>query len=130
MDIVNRINYLMKLRGIDNVWQLAKVSGVPPTTLDGILNKDTRRNGPRIDTLEKICKGLEVSLIDFFNDGVKIKEENIMTKYNINETEFLEVLKIYQDKSFMEALNYISKLDETTRNILIKAIELSIKKDT
>ena len=130
MDIVNRINYLMKLRGIDNVWQLAKVSGVPPTTLDGILNKDTRRNGPRIDTLEKICNGLEVSLIDFFNDGVKIKEENIMTKYNINETEFLEVLKIYQDKSFMEALNYISKLDETTRNILIKAIELSIKKDT
>ena len=70
MDIVNRINYLMKLRGIDNVWQLAKVSGVPPTTLDGILNKDTRRNGPRIDTLEKICKGLEVSLIDFFNSSI------------------------------------------------------------
>ena len=130
MDIVNRINYLMKLRGIDNVWQLSKVSGVLLTTLDGIIKKDTRRNGPRIDTLEKICNGLEVSLIDFFNDGVKIKEENIMTKYNINEAEFLEVLKIYQDKSFMKALNCFSKLDETTREILIKAIDLSIKKDT
>ena len=42
---------------------LAKKAGVPKTTLLNIVNKKIKN--PGIYTLEKICKGLEMSILDF-----------------------------------------------------------------
>lgn len=124
MDIVERIRELMKKKGIENVWQLSKVSGVPPTTLDGILNRGARMNGPRIDTLEKICVGLGLTLIEFLQ-GVEPTEVKMAKTHGINEEEFSAILKLYNDSSFMEAVRFIESLDKETRDILIKAIEIT-----
>ena len=124
MDIVERIRELMKKKGIENVWQLSKVSGVPPTTLDGILNRGARMNGPRIDTLEKICVGLGLTLIDFLK-GVEPPEVEMAKTHGISEEEFSTILKLYNDKSFMEAVRFLESIDKETRDILIKAIEIT-----
>lgn len=127
MDLVEHIHDLMKKKGIENVWQLSKISGIPPTTLDGILNRGTRSNGPRIDTLEKICAGLGLTLIEFLS-GVEPAEVKIATAHGINEEEFAAILKLYNDKSFMETVRFIESLDEETREVLIKAIEITKSK--
>lgn len=124
MDIVERIHQLMKLKRIENVWQLSKISGVPPTTLDGILNRGARMNGPRLDTIEKICAGLGLTLIEFLS-GVEPAEIKIAEHHGINEEDFTTLAKLYHDKKFMKAVRFIQSLDEETRDILIKAIEIT-----
>lgn len=44
---------------------LATVSAVPPSTLKNIIGGVSRN--PGIVTIKKLCDGLEISLIDFFN---------------------------------------------------------------
>ena len=44
---------------------LAHQSALPPSTIKNIVNGASRN--PGIVTIKKICDGLEMSLIDFFN---------------------------------------------------------------
>ena len=44
---------------------LARLSALPPSTLKNIIN-GTSQN-PGVVTLKKICDGLDISLIDFFD---------------------------------------------------------------
>ena len=44
---------------------LARYSGIPPSTLDNILNGGSKN--PGIVTIKKICDGLEISLEEFFS---------------------------------------------------------------
>lgn len=54
---------------------LARLSALPPTTLKNIIN-GTSQN-PGVITLKKICDGLEISMIDFFdtNEFRSIEQE-------------------------------------------------------
>lgn len=47
---------------------LAAVSGISPSTIYSMLNKKSQN--PGVVSLKKICDGLEISLRDFFNDGI------------------------------------------------------------
>ena len=123
MTLVEQIKYLMKKKGVKNQSQLSKLSGVPLTTLDGLLNTSNRINGPRIDTIEKICAGLGLTLAEFFS-GVEPTEIKLAYEYNINEEEFINFIKLYKDKTFMKAVDFIQSLDEKTRDVLIKAIDI------
>ena len=44
---------------------LARLAGLPPTTLKNILNGQS--SNPGIVTIKIICDGLDISLADFFN---------------------------------------------------------------
>lgn len=44
--------------------RLATLSGMAPTTLSNIVN---RGSAPRIDTIYKICNGLNISVHEFFD---------------------------------------------------------------
>lgn len=44
---------------------LARLSALPPSTLKNIINGASQN--PGVVTLKKICDGLEISLIDFFD---------------------------------------------------------------
>lgn len=44
---------------------LARLSALPPTTLKNIINGASQN--PGVVTLKKICDGLEISMIDFFD---------------------------------------------------------------
>jgi len=45
--------------------KLATISALPPSSIKNILYG--RSNDPKIRTIKKICDGLDITLIDFFN---------------------------------------------------------------
>ena len=47
---------------------LANISGISPSTLYSVLNEKSQN--PGIVTIKKLCDGLEISLREFFNDGI------------------------------------------------------------
>lgn len=65
--VIYRINTLCKEREM-SIYELAKLSGVPQTTLNELMQGRTLR--PRVDTIKKICYGLNISMIEFFNDPI------------------------------------------------------------
>lgn len=60
-------NRILKLSAQQNlsINGLARASKLPATTVKNILNGDSQN--PGIITLQKICNGLNISLIDFFD---------------------------------------------------------------
>lgn len=60
-------NRLLELCGQKNIAvnALARVSAVPPSTLKNIINGGSLN--PGIVTIKKLCDGLGITLIDFFN---------------------------------------------------------------
>lgn len=65
MDIVAKINEIMKQQGM-NEYQLAKLSGLSPST---IRNINKRGTVPSIPTLESICSTFHMTLSQFFSDS-------------------------------------------------------------
>lgn len=65
--VVLRINGLCKKHQI-SVNHLATLAGMNPSTLKNIVYGLTRNTG--IETVQKICSGLNMSLADFFEDDV------------------------------------------------------------
>ena len=62
--IKNRIIELAARQNL-SINGLARASRLPATTVKNILNGDSQN--PGIITLQKICNGLNISLIDFFD---------------------------------------------------------------
>jgi len=61
---INRILELCAQQNL-SVNGLARSAGLPPTTIKNILNGSSIN--PGIVTLKKICDGLDISLIEFFD---------------------------------------------------------------
>ncbi len=62
--VAKRIIQLCKEKNI-TINTLGNIAGINPSTIYSILN--TKSKNPGIITIKKICDGLEISLIDFFN---------------------------------------------------------------
>ena len=68
------------------MYKLAKEAGMPYSSLNNIIH---RRTCPTVGTLEKLCKGLNISLSDFFafdlyplkNDNLTPDEDELINKY-------------------------------------------------
>ena len=69
MNVQDRLNELLKKQGLSR-YKLAKQSGVPEETLTNIF---TRGSVPTIATLELICKGLNITISQFFSDNDMIE---------------------------------------------------------
>lgn len=65
--VVARIKNLCGEKNM-KISQLAYVSGMPPSTLKNIMKGNSKNTG--IVTIKMICDGLNVSLEDFFHNGV------------------------------------------------------------
>ena len=48
--------------------KLATISGVTQSTINNIVTG--RNNSATVSTIQKICNGLDISILDFFNDGL------------------------------------------------------------
>lgn len=48
--------------------KLATICGITQSTLNNIMSG--RNNSPTVSTVQKICNGLEIPIIDFFNDPI------------------------------------------------------------
>lgn len=76
MNSLERIKELMNQRGW-SLYRLAKESGVLQSTLSNMFN---RNNDPSISTLESICGGFGISLLQFFSteeNPVALSEEQL-----------------------------------------------------
>lgn len=62
-----RILNLCNEHGI-TVNKLSTVSGITQSTLNNIVSG--RNNSTTISTIKKICDGLDITLIEFFSDGL------------------------------------------------------------
>lgn len=68
MDIVSAIrDRILHLCAEHNITinKLATLSALPPSSIKNILYG--KSNDPKIRTIKKICDGLNITLIDFFN---------------------------------------------------------------
>lgn len=65
MDTLTRLKELLEQRGWSE-YRLAKESGVSQTTIGNIFRRNT---DPTVSTLENICRGLGITLSQFFADG-------------------------------------------------------------
>lgn len=72
--VVKRIYELCDLRGITPN-ALSYLAGVSQSTIKSILNGESKN--PGIVTLKKLCDGLEISIVDFFNtpDFINLEQE-------------------------------------------------------
>ena len=68
MSFISRLEYLMKKNGIDSKAELARLSGIPYTTIDGFYKKGT--DNIKLSTLKRLTDCLHCSL-DFLTDDVK-----------------------------------------------------------
>ena len=51
-----------------SVRQVSMITGIPPSTINDIMNG---RSIPRLDTLEKIAKGLNIRISDLYESPYK-----------------------------------------------------------
>lgn len=83
LNIHSRLSDLLKQSGISR-YRLAKICDIPEETLTGIFK---RGNTPTFATLETICKGLGITLSQFF-------AENDMIEMSSDMKEFYEEWKL------------------------------------
>ena len=62
-----RIMQLCEERGI-TLNKLATIAGIRQSTLSDIIHDRSRNTG--VETIERICVGLEISVYDFFNSDL------------------------------------------------------------
>lgn len=70
MNILEKIDKLRRLKGW-SVYKLAEKCDVTPSTLANIFARGTL---PSLSTLMAICKGVDITLSEFFADDVQTKE--------------------------------------------------------
>lgn len=86
MDVPARLKQLMDERGM-NVYALAQASGVSWQTVKNIF---TLTSNPSVGTLQKICRGLGVTLSQFFateEDGniitLTTEQQHVIDRWNV-----------------------------------------------
>lgn len=78
MDIKERINELLEDYGWSR-YRLAKESGVSASTIKSLFSKD---NAPSFATLEALCKGMNITLSEFFAEDSESEQRMFAARYN------------------------------------------------
>ena len=90
MNIKNRILTLCEQRYM-SINKLAEISCLNQSTLQNIVSRDSSTT---VDTIEKVCEGLNITLADFFTEnelsaealeGLRIFKEYLHYKYMIKK---------------------------------------------
>lgn len=87
MNVSTRLKQLMDERKITK-FMLAKRADISWNTVNNILSCD---GNPTIETLSMLCKGLGISLVQFFDEdeeagGVTIEQQHLLNRWeNLNE---------------------------------------------
>lgn len=97
--IIERIQELCERKHM-SLYRLAKNAELPYSSLNNILH---RRTCPTVTTLERLCKGLNVSLSEFFdfeiypirNEELTLEEEELLNKYKNLSLRKRELLHAY-----------------------------------
>ena len=99
--VFERIDYIRKTKHF-SMYRLAKEADIPYSSLN---NNNHRRPCPTIATLEKLCKGLNITLPEFFdfelyplqNENLTPEEDELINKYRSLNKNKQERLQAYLD---------------------------------
>ena len=80
MDALRKINRMRLERGW-SVYRLSVESDLPQSTLINMFNRETQ---PSIATLEALCKGLGITLADFFAEDEE-EQGKVLSKDELND---------------------------------------------
>lgn len=98
-EIIQQIQSLLDAKHW-SIYRLAKASKLPYSSLNNIFRRNTC---PSLPTLEKICRGLNISLSQFFeykqiplqNDAMTQDEMDLLYSYRALSRKDKELLKVY-----------------------------------
>ncbi|MEG1291652.1 MAG: helix-turn-helix transcriptional regulator, partial [Lachnospiraceae bacterium] len=100
-DVLSRIKQLLGDRGW-SIYRLAKESKIPYSSINNLFIRNTQ---PTITTLEKICKGFDMSLPEFFQYKINYSKNNELT------VEERELIAIYRKLRRMDKRLLLAYLD-------------------
>ena len=94
--IITRIEQLCKRKNISR-YRLSQESGIAQSSISTLLN---RKSVPTIQTLEKICEGLDITLAQFFagDDGfpdLTAEQKQLLDNWNMVDAHQKELVKAY-----------------------------------
>ena len=92
MDVMQRLIQIMERENL-TAYELAKKCDISPSTITTMFRRDKL---PSIPTLQKICKGLDISMAEFFyeDDG----SNSVENKYNSLSEKSKEIILYLLDK--------------------------------
>ena len=102
MNVSERLKYYMERRGM-TIYALAKASGLPWQTVKNLVNQ---MNNPTVATVEMLCRGLGITMSQFFSD------EEEMIALTAEQKELLEqwnVITEDEKKVFVDLLNIMTR---------------------
>lgn len=106
--ILDRLSKLMKERNMTR-YRLCKICGVTQASLSTILSG---KCSPAISTIERICNGLDISVVDFFNTNKEVEyivsNEDILFLKSFNSLNQVQKQVI---SAYIEGMLSQSKLD-------------------
>jgi transcriptional regulator with XRE-family HTH domain len=103
MQIGKRIKEIRKMKGYEGK-HLAKSAGIAASSISDI-EKDKR--SPRLDTLEKICKGLGVSIYDV----IEIEKDFTQGYYSFTKEE-IEIIDLLRELPLDERSELLSSFKD------------------
>ena len=95
-DIAKEIDRLCKEKGISR-YALAKKAGIPDSTVRNMFQKGSK---PNFDTLELICKGLDMTVAEFFS------QSELFENFTKDQTEMMDLYDRMDEKSRQLVLAY------------------------
>lgn len=103
--IIERIERILEDKKISR-YRLALNSGIPQSSITNLLN---RKNVPTIATLEKICKGMDMTLSQFF------AYDDECLNLSPRQKEVLDIWNSLPDDKKDLAIAYLSGLAQSSR---------------
>ncbi len=101
-NVIRRIQELCSERGISS-YKLAQLSGIPKNTINNMIAEDRI---PTIPTIEKICKGLNITLAQFFTS------KEIYPDITEDQQKFMLVWESLSPQNQDMALKYLELMRE------------------
>lgn len=94
--IITRIEQLCKRKNISR-YRLSQESGIAQSSISTLLN---RKSVPTIQTLEKICEGLDITLAQFFAGDdefpdLTAEQKQLLGNWNMMDEHQKELVKAY-----------------------------------
>lgn len=71
MNLIEKLNLLMKKNSIKNISQLSKLTNIPYTTLKSIFDGDV--NDVRLSTSRKLCDHFKITLDELLDDDIPLE---------------------------------------------------------
>lgn len=109
MELIDKLNLLMKKHNIKTIAQLSRETNIPYTTLKSIFDGDV--NDIRLSTSRKLCDFFHITLDDLLDDDIELDDFRYASQNGIN-IDGLDENEIEEVNRFVEFIRNKKKEDD------------------